>query len=167
PEGDTGVGEVMGRSGFVAIQGHQAERSAWTGHSPPPGRVQRAPLPAGLVEHPPRLDDRDGRGPLWVWDFAYLVALEDRQATSMAGLSSADSLAAVDPGRNDLVWSRPARPELRDRLLALAERWQSLGRPSLTNWQSTFVPLAADPPIVTEPVWVIDRIDFRQIVTLP
>ncbi len=175
------IGEVVGRSGFVAIQGHQSHRSPWPGRAPPIGRLERSPLPARLARDLASDPEGEGRG-LRLWDLAYLVALEDRRATSMAGLASADSLAAIDPGRQDVVWSGPRGSDLRDRLLDIAGRWEELGCPTLADYRSTFSPVArahageggldvgsggiSESGSAGSRGWVVDRIDFRQSVQL-
>ena len=165
-------GLVVGRAGFVAIQGHQAGRSPWP-HAGPLGprlEVEWAALPAGLAAELQPEAGRETVGGRRMWDLAYLLALEDRRTAFMLSLADHASSAAVDPGQGRIGLVGPDGPAMRDRLLEVAQRWVALGRPSLDDYTSAFTSLAqaagreAAGPAATR--WTVDRVDFRQTVSL-
>jgi protein-L-isoaspartate(D-aspartate) O-methyltransferase len=162
---------VLGRAGFVAIQGHQAGRSPWPGAGPtrPGSDVEWAPLPGPLADVLRPEQGRETIGGLGLWDLAYFIALEDRRAGSITGLVADRSRAEIDRGGDRIGWSGANGPELRDRLQELAWRWLELGRPTVGGYTNSFSPIV---PGRVEHVpgvqgrWVIDRVDFRQTVSL-
>jgi hypothetical protein len=61
----------------------------------------------------------------------------------------------------------PDGRELQDRLLELAYLWVGLGRPARADYTSLFSPLERNTAVAaTSLSWAIDRLDYRQIVTL-
>ena len=97
---------------------------------------------------------------------ATLLDLKAARLLPAAEVEEEEDLALLEA--RDLLFARLLQYRAYKRVAAiLAERWAALGRPSLADWRSTFVPLITDPPAGTEHEWLIDRIDFRQVVTLP
>lgn len=175
PATDGATGTIVGRSGFVAIQGRQARTSPWSGPARlgPMAAVEWFPLEESLAARLRAEPDREAIGALGLWDLAYLVALEDRRAASTLGLADGASSAAFDPTGARVGCTGPDGPALRDRLLALAARWIDLGCPAVRDYRHRFTPLAspdlaepAAPADTTAPHWSIDRVDFRQTVRL-
>jgi protein-L-isoaspartate(D-aspartate) O-methyltransferase len=169
--GEAGItGLVVGRSGFVAIRGHQAGRSPWPHAAPlgPDPEAEWADLPAGLAADLRPEEGREAIGGRRMWDLAYLLALEDRRTASLLSLADDGSTAAIDPGRGQIGWAGPGGPSMRARLLEVAQRWVTLGRPSLGDYTGAFTPLATAAPEQDPAVaqWIVDRVDFRQTVSL-
>lgn len=165
------VGSMVGRAGFVRIQGYQAGRSPWprTGRLGPNPEVEWVALPADLAAELRPKPGRETIGNRRMWDLAYLLALEERRTSHMLSLAEEESSAAVDSSGDRIGWVGPAGEALRDRLLEVADRWVTLGRPSLGDYRSTFTPLPAARRVslMTPPNgWSLDRLDFRQAVRL-
>lgn len=170
PASGGATGMVVGRAGFVAIQGHQAGYSPWPAAGPirSAAKVDWSDLPVWLAADLRPEPGRAGLGAFRLWDLAYLLALEDRRAAFMVSLSEGSSSAAVDSAAGRIGRAGPGGTLLSDRLLEIAERWADLGRPSLNDYISHFVAHHAEStdhrPVPAE--WVVDRVDFRQTVTL-
>ena len=163
---------IVGRSGFVSIQGQQARRSPWPTRRPSgaPGDVSHNDLPdelADLLCSPPGRPQTETRG---AWDLAYFIALEDRRASSLG-------LVSLDDGKGSsarmhlrqMEWTGPAGPELTHRLLHLAHKWLDMGTPRAEDYKSLFIPMEksdAGPDQGNDGRWTIDRIDYRQLLSL-
>jgi protein-L-isoaspartate(D-aspartate) O-methyltransferase len=174
-DGPGASGVVVGRSGFVAIQGHQAGGSPWphARAAAVPDQVCWDPLAEDLAAVLRPEVGREAIGGVRAWDLAYLVALEDRRAASMDGLSDGTSSAGLDSGEGRVGYAGPDGRLLRDRILDLASLWMSLGSPILADYHSSFTPLADEVGSdgregfrIDSGEWQIDRIDYRQRVTL-
>jgi hypothetical protein len=150
------VAELVGRSGFVAIQGRQARRSPWSAPGPPPpGALETAPAGAA-----------GGGGPA-LWDLGFFVAISDRRAGPPASLHDQEGSGAFSNGV-EVAWYGPGGPALRDRLVALAEEWTDLGRPPAEGFACRF-DAPAGPGMVgrgDDGRWVVDRLDYRQVLDL-
>jgi protein-L-isoaspartate(D-aspartate) O-methyltransferase len=167
--GNTGV--VVGRSGFVRIQGHQAGASWWPtgGQFDPSQPMQWSALPDDLAIELRAEPGREAVGGRRMWDLAFLLALEDRRSAFVLTLADAASSATIDPIGKRIGWTGTHGSALRLRILELAERWVDMGRPSIHDYTSTFRLLAerASAEEAPEPSrWTIDRLDFRQTVLL-
>ena len=166
-------GRFVGRSGFVRIQGSQARHQVWPHQAPVRAHLRSEPLPASLAD---ALAPPDRSRPHWtqaLWDFdTYLgmrdrkAGIRDRRAASGPGLSDGTSLAMVR-GRTVAVGG-PEGGFLRDRLLTIGHQWVGLGCPGQGRYALTFT--ARDdspaPPDTPAGPWALDRIDYRQHVTL-
>ena len=161
-------GRVVARSGFVAIQGHQATRAPWR-HA---GSARaNEPVPGGHVERlPPALVTGGARSRTTPWDLSYWLAMVDDRTSNLCTLVDDDGSVAVIDVRAGLVsWSGASGVALRDALVARAVEWLALGAPPAEAWHSTFVPL--DVAGEVEPAdpggaYVIRRVDHVQVVTL-
>jgi hypothetical protein len=78
------------------------------------------------------------------------------------------SAVRISGRRGEVGWTGPSGEDLRDQLLTHAAHWTSLGAPASGDYHSRFVPLSepAPAPALAERTWVVDRVRFRQIVTL-
>lgn len=161
------VGTAVGRTSFVAIQGRQAARSPW----PASDRGARelplkwSPLPRGLTSAMRSRPGEEGSDLELAWDLAYLLALEDHRA-SFLRLVEHGSVARLEPALAAIGWAGPGGPALRDRLLAVAQRWSELGCPAMAEYESKFTRLGTPGPPPEDAVWVVDRFDFRQTLRL-
>lgn len=168
PKGDGAVGRVVAAAAFVAIQGYQAGHSPWphAGRFGPDPDIEWSPLPDWLVR---ALEPDQGKD-AWsrIFDLDYLVALEDRRMVSALSLKDDASSAAVDPKGCRVRHVGPDGRKLRDRLLQLADMWVGLGRPAKTEYSSTFTPTTPNATAAPNaPLsWVVDRLDYRQVVSL-
>jgi protein-L-isoaspartate(D-aspartate) O-methyltransferase len=165
------TGRVVGRSGFVPIQGYQAGRSPWA-HSARrifnPAVIWQ-PLSRELtraLQPEPGHADVDGRG---IWDLDYFIALEEPRSALLASLDDGrGSMAAIDPATGRIGWTGEAGLELRSRLLQLARGWLEMGRPGADEYRSDFVEMVGESGVrVDGEPWLIDRVDYRQAVRLP
>jgi protein-L-isoaspartate(D-aspartate) O-methyltransferase len=166
-------GVVVGRAGFVAIQGRQAGRAPWprAGRLGPRPDVEWAALPAALAQDLLPEPGREATGSLAMWDLSYLLALEDRRTAFLLSLAESDSSAVVDAGGGRIGWAGTGGGALRDRILEVADRWVALSRPKVGDYRSTFRLLSdphetADLP-ASAASWELDRVDFCQTVLLP
>jgi len=168
PKADGATAMIVAAAGFVAIQGHQAGHSPWphVGRLGPDPNVEWSPLSDRLEK---ALDRGEGQGS-WrpTWDMDYLVALEDRRAASALSLNDGTSSAAIDPKGGRVGHLGPDGRELQDRLLELAHLWVDLGCPARADYTSTLTPLGPNIAVAAnEPLsWVVDRLDYRQVVRL-
>lgn len=103
-----------------------------------------------------------------IFDMDYLVALEDRRMVSALSLKDDGSSAAIDPKGRRVGHLGPDGRGLQDRLLQLADMWVGLGRPAKTEYASTFTPRTPNAKTPPNPSlsWVVDRLDYRQVVSL-
>jgi protein-L-isoaspartate(D-aspartate) O-methyltransferase len=165
--GDPIVGRFTGHSGFVRIRGRQQPASLWPRPGPIPEPTQTEPLERALARALAPPDERRRARTPGLWDFATCLALRDRRAAGV-GLAEPGSEVVVRPG--GLVAGGPRGPVLRDRLLAVAGDWLRLGRPGLPRYTLRFSRRdTADPghgPDRPTGPWTVDRIDYRQTVTL-
>ena len=167
PKADGATATIVAAARFVAIQGHQAGPSPWphAGRLGPGPKVEWSPLSDRLVH---ALEQGEGQDP-WcrTWDMDYLVALEDRRAASALSLNDGGSSAAIDPKGCRVGYLGPDGRQLQDRLLELAYLWVGLGRPARADYTSLLSPLEPNTAVAaTSLSWVIDRLDYRQIVSL-
>jgi protein-L-isoaspartate(D-aspartate) O-methyltransferase len=167
PKADGATATIVAPARFVAIQGHKAGPSHWphAGRLGPDPKVEWSPLSDWLVR---ALEQGDGQDP-WcrTWDMDYLVALEDRRAASALSLNDGASSAAIDPKGGRVGYLGPDGRELQDRLLELACMWVGLGRPARADYTSLLSPLEPTSAVMaTSLSWVIDRLDYRQVVSL-
>lgn len=171
PAGDGIGGVVVGRAGFVGIQGHQAGRSPWprSGRLGPEPAAQWSPLPAELAADLRPEEGRRSIGSRGMWDLAYLLALEDRRTAFMLSLAEDASSAAIDAEGGRIGWAGPEGSPLRDRLLEVAKRWTALGRPAVGDYRSDFTSRSDAGPgeeVPSSQAWVVDRVDFRQTLRI-
>ena len=155
--------------GSLRVRAHpriQASHRVWTG-SPSVAvhyRVER--LPAGLAEafDPPDAESSHRRSGLW--DFATYLGIRDRRAVAGPGLGHHGSLAVI---RGDtLAIAGPAGGELAERMLVVGQSWLGLGCPGHDRYAMTFTVKGGGPapPDTADGPWAIDRIDYRQRITL-
>lgn len=168
PKGDGAGGRVVTAAGFVAIQGHQAGQSSWphAGRLGPDPDVEWSPLPDWLVQ---ALKPDEGKD-AWsrALDMDYLVALEDRRAVSALSLKNDASSSAIDPKGWRVGQVGSDGRKLQDRLVQLADMWVGLGRPAKTEYTSAFTPTRPNATVAPNAslFWVVDRLDYRQVVSL-
>jgi len=101
-----------------------------------------------------------------LWDFATYLGIRDRRAVLGPGLGDHSSLAVI---RGDtLAIAGPGGGELAERLLALGRSWVELGCPGHDRYAMTFTVKDARPipPDTPDGPWAVDRIDYRQHITL-
>ena len=160
------VGRFMGRSGFVRIQGSQASHRVWPGSAPVAAHYRVERLPASLAEAFDPPSSESPRRMSGLWDFATYLGIRDRRAVSGPGLGHHSSLAMIRGGT--LAITGPAGGELAERLVAVAYSWVTLGCPGHGRYAMTFAIKDARPvpPDAPGGPWVLDRIDYRQHVTL-
>lgn len=179
--GSTVEGRVIGRSAFVAIQGHQAGRSPWPRvvEIDQMADAEWEEIPAALALGPVGTGSELRVGQP-AWDLGYFVALADRDAADgwrtapslgrqgfMVSLSDgAGSLAAIDTESDRLGRSGPAGPALADRLQACLSEWIERGRPAWERYRHRFVPIGVDPSDLPRHEWEIERVDYCQLVSL-
>jgi protein-L-isoaspartate(D-aspartate) O-methyltransferase len=160
------VGTFMGRSGFVRIQGSQASHRVWTGPAPVAVQYRVEWLPAGLADAFDPPDAESPRRRSGLWDFATYLGIRDRRAVAGPGLGHHSSLAVI---RGDtLAIAGPGGGALAERILAIGNSWLELGCPGHDRYAMTFTIKGADPapPDTPDGPWAIDRIDYRQRITL-
>jgi protein-L-isoaspartate(D-aspartate) O-methyltransferase len=149
---------VVGPSGFVAVQGQQAAAdSPWpkaaaarSEHKP---EVESKPLPDDIA---------DAAADKRAWHFGYYLALADRRVVDLAALAGDGSAAWVPAAKGEVRWSGPAGEGLADDLLAHVRDWLALGRPAMADYRSTWVRRPTD----AEARWIVDRVDYRQLIEL-
>jgi protein-L-isoaspartate(D-aspartate) O-methyltransferase len=160
------VGRFTGRSGFVRIQGSQASYRVWADAAPAAVdyRVERLPTVLAEAFDPPIPGSPHRMSGLW--DFATYLGIRDRRAVSGPGLC-ADSSAAMIRG-DTMAIAGPGGGVLAERLLAVGRSWVELGCPGHDRYAMTFTAKDAGPvpPDTPGGPWVLDRIDYRQHVTL-
>lgn len=124
-------------------------------------------LPADLAADLQPVPNRQQIGAQRMWDLAYLLALDDRRTAGLLSVTHDGSRASVDPATGRIGWAGTEGPALRDRMLALARQWVTMGRPSAGDFTSRFTPLSHTPPAAPATQrWIIDWIDYQQTVTL-
>jgi protein-L-isoaspartate(D-aspartate) O-methyltransferase len=166
-------GSFVGRSGFVRIQGSQARHQVWPYQAPVRAHLRSEPLPSPLAD---ALAPPDPGRPHWtqnLWDFdTYLgirdrrAGIRDRRAATGPGLSDGTSLAMIQ-GRTAAIGG-PEGGHLRDRLLTIGLQWVDLGCPGQGRYALAFTSRddSPVPPDTPAGPWALDRIDYRQHVTL-
>lgn len=163
------ISRVVGRAGFVVVQGHQAPgRKLW----PYAGRVKAVdepkehPLPDELsdVFSPPPERERLGNVPLW--DFSFYLALAEPRTAHLGAVADADRSSAAIGREGKLRYSGPSGRALADDLVAHATAWDALGRPGAGDFDNEWLPKSTETPDVGSAGWVIDRVDYRQVVRL-
>jgi len=146
------VGEVVGWSAFMAIQGELA----WGSAEP----AARKPSGTPTAEHPP-LGCYHGLEAAQVWrpgspaaGFFFFMALGDPRAcwSSLAD----DRLGVVRAEREKtILWGDPS---LYEDLLALHDGWRAWGSPGLADWRLEFYPQGKAPGLAPgEQALVIER----------
>jgi protein-L-isoaspartate(D-aspartate) O-methyltransferase len=165
------IGTVVGRSGFVRIQGHQAGSSPWRSAGQlDPREVVWSPLPDDLVDELKAEPGREAIGGRGIWDLAFFLGLEvERRSASVLTVAEDGSTATIDPRGTRAGWTGSLGPRLHRRILDVAKLWIDTGRPSIHDYMSTFSLLAEETPTSEQSSrgrWSIERLDFRQTVTL-
>lgn len=97
-------------------------------------------------------------------NFWYFLGIADARATGQQiCLAEEDAFALVDGHK--IVWAGGAHLRMAmDRLFA---EWRELGKPSISEFRMTFVPLAETPRDVSqERAWSIRRIHYEQVLAL-
>ncbi|MCD5407756.1 hypothetical protein LR090_00565 [Candidatus Bipolaricaulota bacterium] len=169
-------GRVVDWSGFMPIQGVLAWANPWQALlSGGPGKLfWRRPLPEGL----PPMEERDhplgNRAHLAFQFFLALVARELWVDSCGYGLVEPGAKAVVEitphgiEGRCPPGGSR-ACERLYERLLEALERWERLGRPAPEDYELHFAPKSRlpEPPENPERTWLIERIQYWEVVRLP
>jgi protein-L-isoaspartate(D-aspartate) O-methyltransferase len=150
------VGEIVGRSGFVPIQGHQGGHSPWVAAPTTPAAAETASSAA--------VDLRSSG----LWDVGLYVAVSDRRAWAPGALyDGAGSGASLSAG-SGVSWFGPDGPALRERVVSLAEEWVGLGRPRADAFVSRFA-TPAGPGLLGRTgrqEWTVDRLDHRQVLSV-
>jgi len=166
-------GSVISPSGFVSIQGRQAQQSPWpNAYRRPLGQPQREAdhteslsdwLAAALTPEP----GRERIGSAQLYDLSFLLAVEDRRTVSLLTLVDEDSRAWIDPIARQIHRVGPRGSALQESLLGTMSRWRELDRPRISDYSCVFTPLDGPPPAPTGgPEWTIDRVDYRQTLRL-
>ena len=158
-------GRFVGRSAFLRMQGFQADRQLWTGDMTYPEEPTWTPLPSSVAAAFAG-DAADLGTKRRLSDFSTYLSIRDRRAGSVLGLGDGMSIAFM---RESLLGhAGPDGSELALRLLAIAHDWIELGCPGLDRYDMRFLPLGGAPPPTDSPdgPWSIDRIDYRQDVSL-
>jgi protein-L-isoaspartate(D-aspartate) O-methyltransferase len=157
---DHAVGSMVAPSGFVRVQGALAATGPWMhAHTPIVGQFAWASLPADLLE---LLKTKTGE-----WDLAYYVALADRRAAPLMTLVGDKGSAARMNRRGQIGWTGPTGQALQEDLLGHASDWMALGAPAAGDYRSEFIP-SSEPVERADAAnrWIVDRVAFRQVVTL-
>jgi protein-L-isoaspartate(D-aspartate) O-methyltransferase len=166
-------GRFVGRSGFVRIQGSQARHQIWPHQAPVRAHLRSEPLPSPLADALAPPDPGRAHWTQKLWDFDTYLGIRDRQAgirdrraATGPGLSDGTSLAMVR-GRTVAVGG-PEGGHLRDRLLTIGQQWVHLGCPGQGRYALVFTSRddGPVPPDTPAGPWALDRIDYRQHVTL-
>jgi len=173
-----GIGRIVGHSGFMPIEGELRWRDPW-GTITEPGLLESPtriyPLPESLV-----LEESGGASLAVVhrWrPYQFFLSLTAQLFWHQGiGFGIAESalrsavLVSDDAIRGyTLDGHIRSLDNLRDRLVYLAEAWDDLGRPDPEDYVLRFHPSAEIPDFnaMSKHHWIIDRLDYREIVELP
>lgn len=162
--GRDGVGSMVSRSGYVAIQGAQGAAGLWASSARAVGPSRGAALPEPLVR---ALRPSRGRAP--DWDLGIWVALRDQDAVPLAGLARPDGAARIDCEAGAVLRTPGAGGvAVAEDLVELATLWVHAGSPRMQDYRVRFIPIAEPAPAsIPGARWVITRVDHHQIVDLP
>jgi protein-L-isoaspartate(D-aspartate) O-methyltransferase len=164
-------GAYVGYSGFVSMQGTQAEQSPWATCSPTivEGTPARHRLPGHLAA---ALAPPESSRPEWnpeAWALGFYVALRDRRAATAAGLAEGESFARIE--RQRLLVGGADGDDLAQQLVALTEDWHDAANPGLDRYSTSFTfepvgsPALLDAPLSRGP-WAIRRLRSTQLIEL-
>lgn len=169
-------GRVVDWSGFMPIQGVLAWANPWQALlSGGPGNLSwRRPLPEGLLPMEEKDHPLGNRAHL---AFQFFLALSARELWADScgyGLADPGARAVVKITPKGIVGRYP-RGEARtcerlyERLLETLARWERLGRPTPKDYELHFVPKLRppEPPGNPERTWLIERIQYWEVVRLP
>ena len=160
----SGVGRIVTRSGYVAIQGVQHRARLWPNARAAAAAPSRASLPPDLAAALVVTPDRCQLGGLGEWNLAFWVALQDQRAGSLVELNDgAGSSAHVDARAGQVAWGGPTGRALAIDLVAHGNEWLAAGRPEAEDFTHAFVPRGT---ATSGDGWVIPRVDHDQIVGL-
>lgn len=175
-DASSAAGRVVGRSGFMPIQGRLGWVDPWTSliARMPSTPLWSRPLPQGLP--PPdrgtavRDDPRH-----WAFYFFLTLASRDlwitRSGYGLADLGTESTVVVTDHSIDGFSATGHARSleNLHERLLYLLELWEELGRVGPEAYALRFVPRAHLAHAVGGALrtWVIERPFFCEIVRLP
>lgn len=157
--GGRAEGVLVGRSGFVRVQGVSDRTLRWPRSVTPGAHARRLPLPPELAIFRGGVNDL---GTEDAWSFYYYLSLADPRAVLTGSMVDGGSgLILFLAEGHVLAWGDES---LYEDLLAHVRRWRALGSPGLECFVSQFVPIDEPAPAVGQPSWVIDRIAYRQYV---
>jgi protein-L-isoaspartate(D-aspartate) O-methyltransferase len=164
-------GTYVGYSGFVSMQGIQADQSPWGTCLPTPPDSTRTThgLPAHLAA---ALAPPEVARPEWnpaEWALGFYVALRDPRAAHTAGLADGDSFARIE--RQTLIVGGADGDALAEHLVALAEDWYKAATPGLDRYTTSFTPEPVGTPAPRDArsprgPWVIRRLRSNQLIEL-
>jgi protein-L-isoaspartate(D-aspartate) O-methyltransferase len=160
------TGRFTGRSAFLRMLGSQGAHHLWPDDVAPRGRARHIALPTELALALEPSEDRAQHPLRRHWDLATSLAIRDQRAAPGVGLRSGTSAAYL---RRDKVDTHgPDGPALAARLLALAAAWMDQGCPTVEAYALELTPRDGTPPPPSDAhgPWVIDRIDYRETVSL-
>lgn len=159
-----GVGSMVSRSGYVAIQGVQGDANLWASAARTVGPSRGAALPAAIAR---ALRPSGAQAP--AWDLGVWVALHDPGAGPLAALSRRDGAARIDVEAGAVLRSPGAGGvAVADDLVELAGLWVQAGSPRMEDYRVRFVPIADPAPSPQAGRrWVVTRVDHHQVVDLP
>lgn len=159
-------GTFVGRSAFLRMRGSQAQHTIWRTDTSLKRRHRRIALPAQLRHALERSTDRAHplRGH---WDLSTYLAIRDRRAVGTIGLAEGTSAAflVTDHFRAE----GPEGANLAQQIIELGLDWIRIGQPAVESYALEFVPLTEGTrplPSSAEGPWALDRIDYRETVTL-
>ncbi|HUQ39569.1 MAG TPA: methyltransferase domain-containing protein [Acidimicrobiales bacterium] len=158
---------IVGRSGFVYIQGHQAGgRSPWPfTRCDGEGPFTRVELPNGLGEPFAASAGRRRLGSIALWEFSFFLSLVDHRTSRLGALADATgSLAMLH--ESGVLHRGEHGVDLADALVTHLRDWVGRGRPGAIRYRNTFVPGPAPEPVTGPDSWTIDRVDHHQVVQL-
>ena len=162
PEREGARGRVVGRSGFIRIQGALDRPGPWPRLRPlGGGPVVRRRLDPALRA---RLASAPGaRHPAPAWDLHLFLALRDRRTSWLLTVTEPDGSAArLDPDTLELEIAGNDDGAA-EAVLSAARWWAAAGCPSLEDVACRFDRLAAEPLPVPAGAWVVDRLAYREI----
>jgi protein-L-isoaspartate(D-aspartate) O-methyltransferase len=155
-----GSGRLVGRSGFVRIQGSLDRPGFWTSLPLDP-RLERRPLDGALTR---ALAGTAEERRVSAWDLHVFVALHDARCASLLCLADAGESARVELEPGELAVS-PGGTRLASDLEQHAARWIAASRPPHDAWRLALEPLAA--AAASDGELVLDRVYHRQRSWLP
>jgi hypothetical protein len=164
-----GAARVVARSGYVSIQGAQANTTLWPHARAFVASTERTRLPAPLARALTVEPGREAIGGLAEWNLGYWVAAADQRAGHLAGLNDgAGSTARIDASSGTLTWAGPAGRDLARDLFRHAQHWLAAGAPAMEDHRHRFVPVAEPAPVVPPAAgWTITRVDHHQVIKPP
>jgi protein-L-isoaspartate(D-aspartate) O-methyltransferase len=162
PDGDGARGRVVGRSGFIRIQGALDRPGPWPRPRPLGGApIERRRLDPALrarLARTPR-----GRHPTPAWDLHLFLALRDHRTSWLLTVTGpGGSAARLDPDTLELEVVRGG-DDAAEAVLSAARWWTATGCPSLEDVACRFDRLTGEELPVPPGAWVVDRLAYREV----